>query len=136
MNDLLRNVLEAHGGLARWNKFSTVRAQIVTGGGLWPLKGLIQDAAPRQMTVSLHEEFASVTPFGQPNWRTNFRPERLAFERLQGEVVRERENHARRLRPHDEHPVGTPSSCLLQWLRAVDILDYSVLHGAAWFRGP
>ena len=43
MNDLLENVLEAHGGLARWNKFSTVRVQIVTGGGLWALKGLIQD---------------------------------------------------------------------------------------------
>jgi hypothetical protein len=31
MNDLLKNVLEAHGGLARWS-FGTVRAQIVTGG--------------------------------------------------------------------------------------------------------
>src|SRR5262245_42998098 len=92
MSDLLRNVLEAHGGLARWNQFSTVRAQIVTGGGLWALKGLIQDPEPRQMTVSLREEFASVTPFGQPNWRTNFRPERLAIETLDGEAVRERKN--------------------------------------------
>src|SRR5215470_5620867 len=98
MSDLLKNVLEAHGGLARWNQLSTLRTQIVTGGGLWALKGLIQDAEPRQMTVSLREEFASVTPFGQANWRTNFRPERLAIETLQGEVVRERENHARRLR--------------------------------------
>ena len=92
MNDLLRDVLEAHGGLVRWNAFSTVRARIVTGGGLWALKGLIQDAAPRQMTVSLREEFASVTPFGQSNWRTNFRPERVAIETLDGEMVREREN--------------------------------------------
>ena len=92
MDDLLRDVLEAHGGLACWNKFSTVRAQIVTGGGLWALKGLIQDQEPRQMTVSLREEFASVTPFGQPNWRTNFRPGHLAIETLDGEVVREREN--------------------------------------------
>lgn len=92
MNDLLSNALEAHGGLARWNQYSTVRAQIVTGGGLWPLKGLVQDPAPRQMTVSMREEFASVTPFGQPNWRTKFRPERLAIETLDGQVVREREN--------------------------------------------
>ena len=34
--------------------------------------------------VSLREEFASVTPFGQPNWPTNFRPERVAIETLDG----------------------------------------------------
>jgi len=92
MNDLLMNVLEAHGGLPRWNSFSTVRVQIVTGGGLWALKGLIQDPAPRQETVSLREEFASVSQFGQPNWRTSFRPQRVAIETVDGEVVREREN--------------------------------------------
>ena len=92
MNDLLKNVLEAHGGLAHWNQFSTLRVQIVTGGGLWALKGLIQDPEPRQMTVSLREEYASVTPFGQANWRTNFRLERVAIETLDGEVVRERKN--------------------------------------------
>jgi len=92
MNELLRNVLHAHGGLARWKEFNTVRAQIVTGGGLWALKGLIQDPEPREMTVSLREQFASVTPFGQPNWRTSFRPDRLAIETLEGEVVRERKD--------------------------------------------
>lgn len=92
MSDLLRNVLEAHGGLAHWNQFSTIRVQIVTGGGFWALKGLIQDAAPRRMTVLLQEEYASVAPFGQPNWRTNFRPGRLAIETLDGEVVRELKN--------------------------------------------
>jgi hypothetical protein len=90
MNKLLESVLEAHGGLQRWHRFSTVSAEIVTGGGLWALKGLIQDPAPRQMKVSLHEEFASVAPFGQPEWRTNFRPERVAIEATNGEVVKER----------------------------------------------
>jgi hypothetical protein len=89
MNALLSKVLEAHGGLDRWNQFSTARAQIVTGGGLWALKGLIQDSAPRQMTVSLREQVASVTPFGRPDWHTSFRPERVAIETLDGQVVRE-----------------------------------------------
>jgi hypothetical protein len=105
MNDLLRDVLEAHGGLARWDKFSTVRAQIVTGGGLWALKGLTQDSEPRQMTVSLREEVGSVTPFGQPNWRTNFRPERLTIETLDGEVLYERENPRASF---DGHTMNTP----------------------------
>src|ERR1700754_2057305 len=105
MNDLLRDVLEAHGGLAHSDKFRTLCAPIVAGGGLWALKGLTQDSAPRQMTVSLREEFGSVTPFGQPNWRTNFRPERLAIETLDGGVVRERENPRASF---DGHTMNTP----------------------------
>jgi hypothetical protein len=105
MNDLLESALEAHGGLARWNEFSTARAQIVTGGGLWPLKGLVQDPAPRRMTVAMQEEFASVTPFGQPNWRTSFRPERVAIETLDGETVRERQNPRASF---DGHTMNTP----------------------------
>jgi hypothetical protein len=62
MNNLLERVIAAHGGLARWNVFTTVKATIVTGGALWGMKGLVQDPAPRQMTVWLHEERASVTP--------------------------------------------------------------------------
>ena len=31
MNQLLANVLEAHGGLSRWNKYQKVEAAIVTG---------------------------------------------------------------------------------------------------------
>src|SRR6185503_11571182 len=105
MKDLLRNVLEAHGGFARWNKFNTVRVQIVAGGSLRPLKGLLQDPERRQMTVALREEYASVTPFGQPNWRTNFLPERLAIETLDGEVVQERKNPRASF---DGHTMSTP----------------------------
>ena len=105
MNELLESVLEAHGGLRRWNQFNTVSAQIVSGGGLWALKGLIQDPAPRKMIASLHEEFASVTPFGQPNWRTSFTAERVAIETTDGDIVKERRN------PRDSfsgHTMNTP----------------------------
>lgn len=92
MNKLLNEVLEAHGGLSRWKRFHSMHAQIVTGGGLWALKGMVQDATPRQMRISLHEEFASVAPFGQANWRTSFRPDRVAIETVEGERVRELTN--------------------------------------------
>lgn len=92
MDTLLSKVLDAHGGLDRWSKLNTAHLRIVTGGGLWALKGLVQDPAPRQMTVSLREEFASLTPFGHPEWRTSFRPERVAIETLEGQVIREQDN--------------------------------------------
>ena len=92
MSDLLDAVLEAHGGLERWQDFSLVRATIVSGGELWGIKGLVQDAAPREMTVSLHHEWASVTPYGAADQRTDFTPDRIAIEKLDGEVVAERDD--------------------------------------------
>lgn len=90
MSDLLETVLEAHGGLDRWRQFSRVRATIVTGGDLWGIKGLVQDPSPRQMTVALHHEWASVEPFGAPDQKTDFTPGRMAIEKTDGSVVAER----------------------------------------------
>lgn len=90
MSDVLDSVLEAHGGLDRWHKFSHVRARIVTGGQLWGIKGLVQDPTPRQMTVALHHEWASVEPYGSPDQKTDFTPDRIAIEKLDGRLVTER----------------------------------------------
>jgi hypothetical protein len=38
LSELLDLVLHAHGGLDRWRKFNRVRATIVAGGGLLPMK--------------------------------------------------------------------------------------------------
>src|SRR5260370_9484888 len=90
MNDLLTQVIAAHGGLNRWNAYERVDATIVSGGGLFPLKGVLQDRNPRRMTVWLHEERASVTPYGAPDQRTMFTPDRVAIEKPDGAVVAER----------------------------------------------
>lgn len=92
MSDLFDSMLEAHGGLDRWHQLSHVRASIVSGGQLWGIKGLVQDQSPRQMTVALHHEWASVTPFGAADQRTDFTPDRIALEKLDGEVVAERKD--------------------------------------------
>src|SRR5215467_10363989 len=90
MNQLLANVLDAHGGLSR---------------GFLALKGMLQDSTPRRMSVWLHEERSSVLPFGAPDQRTMFTPDRIAIEKLDGTVVAER--HA----PKDSfagHQMSTP----------------------------
>src|SRR5687767_5275666 len=79
MTPLVAEVLEAHGGLERWRKFTTLSATIVTGGEFWSFKGVVQDARPRRMTVDLHNEWASVDQFGDPDWRTDFTPDRIAI---------------------------------------------------------
>src|SRR5262245_49237007 len=90
MNEFLSSVLDAHGGLDRWNRFEKVEAMIVSGGGFFPLKGVIQDADARCMTVWLHEERSSLFPYGAPDQRTIFTPERIAIEKLDGRLVAER----------------------------------------------
>jgi hypothetical protein len=35
MNDLLETVIEAHGGLERWNQLDSVSARLIQGGALW-----------------------------------------------------------------------------------------------------
>lgn len=109
MNQLLAQVLDAHGGTEQWKKFQKVEATIVTGGGLFPLKGILQDSTPRRMSVWLHEERSSVLPYGAPDQRTMFTPERVAIEKLDGTVVAER--HA----PRDSfagHQMNTPWDAL------------------------
>jgi hypothetical protein len=109
MNRLLSRILDAHGGMDRWREYEKVEATIVTGGGFYPLKGMIPDATPRRMTVRLHEQRSSVCPFGQPDQRTMFTPERIAIEKLDGTVVSER--HA----PRDSfagHQMSTPWDAL------------------------
>jgi hypothetical protein len=90
VNELLASIVEAHGGLDRCRSFNSVEATIVTGGALWDMKNVTQDQNPRRMSISLHNEVSSVAPFGDPDWHTEFTPERIAILRDDGTVVAER----------------------------------------------
>src|SRR5271169_1359903 len=87
MNELLAKIIDAHGGMERWNGQEKVDATIVSGGGLFPLKGVPQDSNPRRMTVWLHEERSSVLPYGAPDQRTMFTTDRIAIEKLNGTLL-------------------------------------------------
>jgi hypothetical protein len=64
------------------------------------MKGTPQDPTPRRMTVGTKREWASVTPYGADDQRTDFTANRIAIERMNGTVVKER------LHP-SEHAGGT-----------------------------
>lgn len=106
--ELLDQVLAAHGGLMRWNSFNKVCATIVTGGSLWGMKGLTQDSAPRQMTAWLHEQRASVKPFGAPEQFTAYTPNRIAIENTAGKVIAERHAPRASFKGHGEHTAWDP----------------------------
>ncbi len=146
MNSLLADVLDAHGGMTRWKQFGKVQASIVSGGGFFALKGLLQDSAPRQMTVWLHEERSSLVPYGAPDQLAVFTPDRIAVEKLDGTLVAERRA------PKDSfagHQMNTPWDALQRayfngealwtylttpFLLAMD--GVSVAETEAWQEGP
>ena len=85
MNELLGRILDAHGGMDRWNGYEKVDATIVSGGGFFALKGVLQDSNPRRMTVWLHEECLSAYATELPSSETG---PRLVSE-LQRSHIRE-----------------------------------------------
>jgi hypothetical protein len=52
----IRLLQQKGSGLDRWNGYEKVDATIVSGGGFFPLKGVLQDSNPRCMSVWLHED--------------------------------------------------------------------------------
>jgi hypothetical protein len=90
MSELLKRVLDAHGGIDRWRGFELVQATIVSGGQIWAMKGVPQDAVPREMKVATKSQWASVSPFGSADQRTDFTPKRIAILKTDGTAVRER----------------------------------------------
>ena len=108
MNELLAEILDAHGGVDRWREHTKVDATIVSGGGFFALKGVLQDPSPRRMTVWLHEERSSVTPYGAADQRTMFTPDRIAIEKLDGTLVAERRAPRDSFAGHQMHTPWDP----------------------------
>ena len=87
MTDLLDKVVEAYGGLTRWNELETVSAHLIQGGVLWSVKGQEGVLDDVFVIASLHEERESHHPFGTPGRRSAFTPDRVAIETDDGTVI-------------------------------------------------
>ena len=100
MTDLTTFAMDAHGGLDRWRQLKTVSARLVQGGVLWQLKGQNGVLDDVHVTVDLRKEWASHRPFGQPDRRSAFQPDRVAIETSNGDVLEERANPRESFRGH------------------------------------
>jgi hypothetical protein len=87
--DLAKLAIEAHGGLERWNRFTTLSAHLIQGGVLWAVKGKAGVLDDVTVTIDLRNEKASHWPFGSPDRRSLFEPQRVALENAGGQVIEE-----------------------------------------------
>ena len=63
---LLKEAIDAHGGLKHWRRFKGVASTIVTGGGLWDIKGVKLLRTPRRVKSEFRRQWTRETPFGDP----------------------------------------------------------------------
>ncbi|MBE9605931.1 hypothetical protein IAI18_13760 [Acetobacteraceae bacterium H6797] len=89
MTQLKDLVIQAHGGLDRWQQFNQLSADLVQGGALWTLKGHPETLARATVTVGLKEEWASHAPFGAGDRRSRFTPGRVVIENRDGTPLEE-----------------------------------------------
>ena len=98
---LLSEIIEAHGGIDRWRNFSKLEATTVTDGALRGMKGLAQDGHPREVIVWLHEERITLKPFGDPDWRCDFVPNRVTISAGDDTIVDDRQDPSTIFARHD-----------------------------------
>ena len=87
--DLANLAIEAHGGLERWKRFTTLSVHGINGGVLWGAKGKAGVLDDVTVTVDLRKEKVSHWPFGSPDRRSRFEPQRVALENASGKVIEE-----------------------------------------------
>ncbi|TXI15725.1 MAG: hypothetical protein E6Q67_15130 [Roseateles sp.] len=75
MTPLAQLIIDAHGGLSRWQTFNTLSVDLQQGGVLWPLKGQAGVLDRTTVTVGLKAEWASHAPFGEPGRYSRFTPQ-------------------------------------------------------------
>ncbi|MYM72376.1 hypothetical protein GTP56_09220 [Duganella sp. FT134W] len=87
MNALLKQVLKAHGGLQHWKSLNKLTAHLSQGGILWPLKGHGGKLDEVDVSIELHRQWTSHSPFGAAGRRTSVTPQHAIIETADGTVV-------------------------------------------------
>jgi hypothetical protein len=91
-NNLLNRVLDAHGGLENWQKVRYLDVRLSLSGGLFQIKGRPEGFHDVIMRMEMHQPRVTLVPFGGPDCRGQFTPDRVWIEERNGRIVEERTN--------------------------------------------
>ena len=91
-DELLADVLDAHGGLENWNAVTEITAELSLGGPFWGARGWPDVYADQTVTLDPHREHITFAPFTAPDRISvlDVDPERVAIRTRDGEIVEER----------------------------------------------
>ena len=91
MNELLMFAVQAHGGLARWNQFTSVSAKASITGALWQVKRTGDLLTHVSVEAHLHDQHLIIHALGR-NKRLVFTPHRVASQTEDGRLLESRNN--------------------------------------------
>jgi hypothetical protein len=94
MKNLLDIAVEAHGGLARWEKISSIEVSASITGAIWYLKGK-GDALKDVVIKSATKTERLTMDFPGKNMRSVFSPVRIAMETAEGRLLQARDDPER-----------------------------------------
>ena len=92
MNELRDLVIEAHGGLQRWNQVDTIEGSMSITGYLWERKGWPDALRDVHVTVKTKTQWSSYRPFLAAGQRSLHEFDRTRIETLEGEIIKERQD--------------------------------------------
>ena len=84
MASLLDEVLDAHGGLDRWNQLEQVHAHLIQGGVVWALKGHPGQLSDVSVTANLHKQWVTHEPFLSPVLPSIYTLDQVIIEKTDG----------------------------------------------------
>jgi hypothetical protein len=87
VSDLLEFVLDAHGGLARWRKVTTVDLHLTLRGRLLQVKQQPQGLHGASVKISTRRPRTLISPFPHPGSRGLFEEHAVAIQTDAGEVI-------------------------------------------------
>ncbi|MFF2554355.1 hypothetical protein ACFVUS_25365 [Nocardia sp. NPDC058058] len=89
MSDLLDSVIEASGGLDRWNEYTSVTAHLSFGGALFAVKGQSGYLDDINIRAELHRQSADLFPFRAAELSSTFTGDHIAIVTDTGDIVTE-----------------------------------------------
>ncbi len=128
--ELAMLAIEAHGGLERWNRFTMLSAHLIQGGAFWAVKGKAGVLDDVTVTVDLRNEKVSHWPFGSPDRRSRFEPQRVALENATGRVLEELPQPRSSFQGHTFETQW--SDLQLAYFVGLDVSEYSVSPSQTW----
>jgi hypothetical protein len=92
MDALLSDVIDAHGGMARWSEINALTARLSIAGPIWASKGWRDALVNETVEIDTRNERSVFTPFLVENRRSVFDagPQRVTIETTDGQKIEER----------------------------------------------
>src|SRR5689334_18010754 len=77
MNELLSDVVRAHGGLSRWRSLNQIEATVILDGEIRSTRD--HKPATLSVVVDLHRQYCQIKPLGSVHWRAELTSDRIAL---------------------------------------------------------